>query len=118
MTEPQFTRKICNELTNLGVLIIPIVGTIMQKAGLPDRYIHSSLFRGFLEFKSAIGRLSEIQKYQLQQLNLRCPGTAFVIRMPNKIEASNGTVLAIFTDGRDLLVKLAGLQNAKIVSGS
>lgn len=104
MNESKWTREICGELHRNNAMVHAIVGTMMQAAGWPDRYVAHTLWQGYLEFK---GEKTELKKHQaiiLRELNKRRPGLAYVVRYPNRIEDYNGNLVKRFHGtGADLL---------------
>lgn len=59
-----------------------MVGSSMQQAGLPDRYVCHKKFRGWIEFKKDDNKLSKLQYLTLESLVER-GDTALVIRYRN-----------------------------------
>ena len=122
--EAKFVDRICHELEDHGAFIVPyhiapnmVNGRYVaaNKAGVPDRYIHHSLWSGWLEFKSPKGKLQGNQREVLEQMNSIIQSSAFVIRegankVNHYIENEYGHVVGMFKDGLDLLTKLEKLQ--------
>lgn len=107
MKEIRFTKNVCNDLRHHGAFVFAIVGGGMQTPGLPDRYVHHHLWCGFLEFKGDDTILRPLQVHTLKSLNEKRPGTAYVIRAPNRIESPTGDLLDTFVNALDLLKKCA-----------
>lgn len=115
MNESQYTKAVCEEMEQCGASVIPYVGNTRQRNGVPDRWVGHSLFSGWLEFKTLKGRLSLGQKICIERLNRSVKGTAYVIRSNGnvtcgRIENEKGKVLAMFSNGYDLLLKLFELS--------
>jgi hypothetical protein len=91
------TRKICKALKAKGALVFAVVGGPMQEPGWPDRYVAHWKWSGWLEFKTPTGRLTPLQKQRLDALRTRGV-PAFVVRLPNRIEQPDGTLVATFDD--------------------
>lgn len=71
-TEPELTRKLCKALEKAGAMCLALVsGGRMAEAGWPDRYVSSTSWSGWLEFKSARGRLREDQRRVITELRRR-----------------------------------------------
>jgi len=119
--ESAFTNKVCNEISAFGHVINFVVMNGYAAAGTPDRYVHSRLWRGWLEFKTATGRLTEIQRSTLDQLNKYVPCTAFVIRESpdgkHRVENTKGEILGTFQNGKRLLDVLYKLQLESLDGG-
>lgn len=106
MTEAQWTRKVCTEMRRCNALIFAIVGSRMQEPGWPDRYICHTWWHGWLEFKGEHTRLTPHQTRIINFLNSRQPGCAYVVRWPGILLDAQGTGLARFTNGKELLERL------------
>jgi len=79
MNEAGFTRKVCARLRARGALVFAVVGGPMQAPGWPDRYVAHPAWQGWLEFKTARGRLAPAQKIVLRALSER-GAKAYVMR--------------------------------------
>ena len=82
MPEIKFTRRFCMELRRCNAMILPVVAGKLTPPGWPDRYVHHTLWAGFIEFKG-IG--TPIGKHQLQiieNLHKRRPWSAIILREP------------------------------------
>jgi len=93
--ESAFTRWFCRQLEAASAETIPMVGSTMGKNGLPDRYVCHTRFRGWLEFKRDNGRLTTLQRLQMEKLSAR-GDTCLVVRIKNTsilIEDANGSTL-------------------------
>ena len=105
--ESKWTKGVCGEMTKCNALVFACVGGVMQTAGWPDRYVAHKLWTGWLEFKGEKTRLTIKQHHIIYTLNKKRPGTAYVIRWPNRIEDCNGDLLANFDGhGKSLLTQL------------
>jgi hypothetical protein len=114
MTESTFTNSVCKDLEQCGAVVIPYVGNFRQQNGVPDRFVAHNLWCGWLEFKTARGRLSTAQKIFIGRLNVARKNTAFVIREPNIVEDRDGKVLLTFKGGFDLLLKLYHIKEGAV----
>lgn len=116
-TESAQTRALCRALEKCGALTFAVVGSTMQRAGWPDRWILHRDWTGWLEFKAHDGSVSAVQRTTLAGMNDRRPGTAYVVRFgpPGKpllgrVETENSDVLSPWTgDARELLETLSRL---------
>lgn len=80
-TESEHTRKLCKQLNEMqGVLAIAVVAHQFNAQGIPDRYISSRKWQGWVEFKAEAGRLSPMQQRTCALLHHAKPGQVFVIR--------------------------------------
>lgn len=66
MSESKFEQKISRKLETKGWLSVKLIQT--SKNGIPDRMYLRAGQMFFIEFKSSIGRLSEVQKYRIKEL--------------------------------------------------
>ena len=124
-TETKWTKEICRGLEKMNCLVKVNIGgavrdktgrvTVACEPGWPDRYVHHTLFAVWLEFKDTKGKLSPMQKYKIDQMNRRRPGSAFVVRRMfddgGVIEQSDGHELASFSDARELFNMLVRLSS-------
>lgn len=65
-------------------------------------------WHGWLEFKGARTALTAKQRIVLRRLNERVPGSAYVVRYPDRIENERGDLLATFDEPGQLLEALRG----------
>ena len=99
-----FTKRVCRELVEDGAVIFPIVASVKQPPGWPDRLVVHRTAMVLLEFKgptTPVGRAQEVVHNQL----LRRGKYAFFIRAPNEIWHGSAMV-ATFSTGADLMEKL------------
>lgn len=101
MTESEWTRDICAGIRLCNGIVQAIVGSKMQDPGWPDRFICHRYWRGHIEFKGAKTRLTDKQRIIIRGLRERQPGSAYVVRYPDRIEDHEGELLATF-DGTAL----------------
>jgi len=66
MSESKFEQKISRKLEAKGWLSVKLIQT--SKNGIPDRMYLRDGQIFFIEFKSSIGRLNEVQKYRIKEL--------------------------------------------------
>tara|TARA_R110001592_G_scaffold232838_2_gene490354 strand:- start:3753 stop:4007 length:255 start_codon:yes stop_codon:yes gene_type:complete len=66
MTEQQIQKKITDQLTNDGWLVIKLMKTSIN--GIPDLMALRNGTTKFIEVKKPRGVISEIQKYRIKQL--------------------------------------------------
>ena len=71
MSESEVTRLIDEAVERAGGLAVPIVGSFMQKAGLPDRRYESKVWSGWVEWKRNDGFCTRLQSMFLYDLWLR-----------------------------------------------
>jgi len=120
-SESDFTKRVTDQLRPFGFVINMVVYKGMNTSGTPDRYFHSAWWRGWLEFKAAKGRLSDLQKATIHSLNKHCPCTAFVIREAvdghHAVETETGAVLGHFRTGKELVDLLHTLYQQSIQEG-
>lgn len=113
MKESKFTKKICNEISVFGT-VVRYVNMEMNQTGVPDRYIHTKLWCGWLEFKAERTPLTPMQKHTIDMFNKIVPCSAFVIRESitgnHKIQNTNKETLATFVNGKQLLDHLYKLK--------
>ena len=96
MSESEETRGMCRALEALGAMTYPLVAGRYTPSGWPDRYLHHRRWHGFIEFKSPSREVEPLQRRMLRELNARCPGSAFVVRLPYTVEDASGKVLSTF----------------------
>jgi len=109
------TRELCAELQKLGAMIYPLHGGKYSPAGWPDRYFHSTIWCGFVEFKDEAKPLDTAQRLTIRDMNRIAPGSVWIARHGfNTIENESGDVLGRWTGDADFLPLLATLtQNEK-----
>ena len=83
MNECAFTRWFCSCLKAVNTEVVAMVGSMRQKAGLPDRYVCHTRFRGWLEFKLGDRRLTTTQHILMKRL-LERGDTCLVVRYRKK----------------------------------
>lgn len=111
MTESKWTRKICCEMEECNAIVTAMVASMMQQPGIPDRHVCHAHWGGWLEFKGERTRLTDVQKIFVREQNRRRPGTAFVVRAPDRIEDHEGVLVSYFDGtGHDLVLKLGELS--------
>jgi len=103
MKECAWTRKMCRELERCNAVVFACVAHKMQAPGWPDRWVCHRRWRGWLEFKGDNTRLTALQRKRIRDLNDRQPGSAFVVRHPNRIEDCDGNLIATFNSAIELL---------------
>jgi hypothetical protein len=81
LTESEFTRAFCAELRTTGAIVEAIVASRMQKSGLPDRYVSSVRWHGWVEFKGIKTPLKIHQADVIFKFHKRKPFSAIVARM-------------------------------------
>lgn len=67
-TESAFTRWFCKQLEGRGAETVTFVGSRMQRAGIPDRYVCHPSFRGWLEMKRDDKKPTALQKIFMHRL--------------------------------------------------
>lgn len=87
--EKRFENKIKKELRALGVWYVKYFGCDMSTAGVPDLLCCVNGHFVALEIKAEKGRLSEIQKYQI-----------------DKIKNAGGVAMAVYPDDFEALIEL------------
>ena len=97
--ESAFTKWFCKLLESVNTKVLPIVGGQMQPAGIPDRYVCHSRFRGWLEFKRLDRRLELLQKKFAEDFNQR-GDTVLIVRL-----AQNEMILYEDSEGKALVVR-------------
>lgn len=77
--EKQFEKKVKNYLKNQGAWILKTWSGGFQRSGIPDLLCcYKGKFIG-IELKAENGRLSELQKYELDEIQ-KAGGIAMVLR--------------------------------------
>lgn len=66
MTEAQIQAKIIDRYEKDGYMVVKLIQT--NKNGIPDLLLLKAGTASFVEVKTEIGRLSELQKYRIKQL--------------------------------------------------
>lgn len=111
MNETKWTGIICDEMEKCNAIIFACVAQKMQAPGWPDRQVTHRYWMGWLEFKGETTKVTKLQKKRIRDLNARQPGTAYVVRYPDKIEDQDGNLQALFANGLDLIKALQELRN-------
>ena len=96
MGEIQFTHRICDQMKKYNVKVTAIVASMMQPAGIPDRYIAHTVFCGWLEFKGRETKITKRQAIFIREHNRCAPNTAYVVREPDRLEDHDGNLLDTF----------------------
>lgn len=96
MNESQWTRAICDDAKMLNTKVTAFVGSMMQEDGIPDRYWCHTYWCGWLEFKGPKTKLRPKQRIFIREHSERQPGSAYVIRQPDRIENHLGELVAYF----------------------
>lgn len=116
--EIKFTKTLCDGIVACNGVVIPYTASMRSRPGVPDRHIIHRYWWGWLEMKDDDGRLSQLQRSIIKQMNDRQPGSAFVIRRAaccgpkeviGTIEDCDGTVLAEFSGVVEMLKDLREL---------
>ena len=66
MTETQIQAKIIDRYEKDGYMVVKLIQT--SKNGIPDLLLLKDGIASFVEVKTETGRLSELQKYRIKQL--------------------------------------------------
>jgi len=66
MTETQIQAKIIDRYEKDGYMVVKLIQT--SKNGIPDLLLLKAGIASFVEVKTETGRLSELQKYRIKQL--------------------------------------------------
>ena len=66
MTESQIQKKIIDNFTNRGFLVVKLMKT--NTNGIPDLMVLKDGVCKFIEVKKPNGKISELQKYRIKQL--------------------------------------------------
>lgn len=66
MTETQIQAKIIDRYEKDGYMVVKLIQT--NKNGIPDLLLLKAGIASFVEVKTETGRLSELQKYRIKQL--------------------------------------------------
>lgn len=114
--ETDFTKQLKKELTEAGAILIVQHGGRFA-SGWPDRLVFHPLWHGLLELKGRTTKLGEHQAANIAKLWRRCPGGVYVVRHDGTerrasgyVQREDGTVVATFTSGRQLLERLHQLR--------
>lgn len=105
-SESKGSRRLYRELRAHNALVLALVAHRAQEGGWPDCFVCHTLWQGWLEIKADKTIISTKQHYIIQELNARHAASAFVIRLPDRIEDTKGELILRFTDAKDLLLKL------------
>ncbi len=104
MTESEFTRWFCKALEKVNCVCVPIVGSMRQQSGIPDRWVAHSSFpqkQVWLEFKKNKTPLSGQQEDWFADAE-RHGVDAMVVRWANGrvyFQTGLGTILGTFEVG-------------------
>lgn len=109
--ETTWTRTVCAELELAGAATYPLIGSKFAPRGWPDRYIHSSRWCGFIEFKGIDTPLEKHQRQLINELNRIKPQSVFIARLERVdglgwsgcLTDTDESVLGRFTSGKELL---------------
>ena len=66
MTEAQIQSKIIYRYEKDGYMVVKLIQT--NKNGIPDLLLLKDGIASFIEVKTEVGRLSELQKHRIKQL--------------------------------------------------
>lgn len=99
-----FTKRVCRELVDDGAVIFPIVASVKQPPGWPDRLVVHRHCMVLLEFKGENTPISPAQRVVHTSLERR-GRYAFFIRAPNEIWHGSA-LIGTFDHGMDLMEKL------------
>jgi Holliday junction resolvase len=78
MTETQIQAKIIDRYEKDGYMVVKLIQT--SKNGIPDLLLLKDGIASFIEVKTETGRLSELQKYRIKQLEEK----GFKVEVVNK----------------------------------
>lgn len=78
-SESQWNRAFCAALTKCNAEIFACSASARQTPGWADRFIHHTLFSGWVEAKRVTNQLSTAQESIIRSLNQKRAGTAFII---------------------------------------
>ena len=78
MTETQIQAKIIDRYEKDGYMVVKLIQT--NKNGIPDLLLLKAGIASFVEVKTETGRLSELQKYRIKQLEEK----GFKVEVVNK----------------------------------
>ncbi len=119
-SESDFARWFCKRLEAVNAFVIPVVGSRMQKNGVPDRYVCHRDFRGWLEFKKDKGKVTDLQRITMLRLIDR-GDTCLVVRLrsPGASRPAQEQQIEIESPDGELLgrVKLNGSSSPDAVRG-
>lgn len=111
--ESHWTRTLCSKLDTLcGAFCIPLVGSEMQRAGLPDRHISHTMWNGHLEMKVDDNCQTTLQKITMQNmLHRRTPCLLLRLYQPTGVVTIEVPEPGV---GTDRMVRLALLDWAQL----
>lgn len=114
MSETAWTAKLVVRLRRLNAQVLNVHGHDMQAPGWPDLYVAHRRWSGWLEVKTAKGRLRKVQQLVIDGLRARNV-PAFVLRAgdPMELENHEGEFLGEARDERELLSLLEELENTR-----
>ena len=78
MTEAQIQSKIIDRYEKDGYMVVKLIQT--SKNGIPDLLLLKDGIASFIEVKTEAGRLSELQKFRIKQLEEK----GFKVEVVNK----------------------------------
>ena len=78
MTEAQIQSKIIDRYEKDGYMVVKLIQT--SKNGIPDLLLLKDGIASFIEVKTETGRLSELQKFRIKQLEEK----GFKVEVVNK----------------------------------
>ncbi len=106
MNESAYTKKLRKRLIEEGAVVWKWHGSGMGINGVPDLYVASTLWSGWIEVKVARNKASASQSARIEELNQRCVD-AFVLRGPDhQIERPDGTINGHLDWSSNLLAQL------------
>jgi hypothetical protein len=100
MKESDFQRKLIAYFKDIGAFYFNAHGHAMQKAGMPDLYVASKLFEGWLELKVNRGKPTPLQVSTMRDLR-RSNVPTFIVRFDDKTRAVSIEDL----DGKPFMVR-------------
>lgn len=100
-TESVWRHAICKEIAATGAVVFCISPGRFTTSGLPDRYVSSVIWSGWIEFKGRDTAVRTDQKIVCRSMTIRNPGSVFFVRFPNIIETNTarGIVQVATFDG-------------------
>lgn len=114
MLESTFTKYLTKRLREEGAVVVKIHGGGMGQAGVPDLYVASPRFTGWLELKTKRNKPSVIQTRKMGELIGTGHVAAFVVRGTGEgrnknitTEMPDGTPVGDLVESEALLPQLA-----------
>jgi len=106
--ETKWTKRVCKSLEtvclaegiSLPIVITPLSASRISQHGIPDRYMTSKVWRGWVEFKGVSTPVTPTQAIFARQQNLVLPYTCFVWRQVD----DSLLVKLQYVDGRGITV--------------